>query len=148
MKLADYIAELAELDDADKLEYLVELADELPPLSPERQAAPWPPACRVPECQTAVHLWVDVVGGRVHLEADVPRNAPTVRGLVAVVVRGFEGATVSEVLSTPEDLLSVLGLGRALGMQRQQGMRGVMTRIKRELRQQFPAEGEFLPENR
>jgi cysteine desulfuration protein SufE len=134
MQLDAYIAELAELDDAEKLEWLIEVSDELPPLSPGRQGEPLPAACRVPECQTPVHLWVENRGGRVHLEADVPRNAPTVRGLVTVVVRGLEGATVEEVLSIPDDLLPRLGLTTALGMQRQQGLRGVVSRIKREVR--------------
>ncbi|MDZ4688256.1 MAG: SufE family protein [Planctomycetaceae bacterium] len=134
MQLDSYIAELAELDDAEKLEWLIEVSDELPFVSAARLAEPLPAECRVPECQTAVHLWVDVVDGRVHIEADVPRNAPTVRGLVTVVVRGLEGATVPEVLAIPDDLLPKLGLTKVLGMQRQQGLRGVMTRIKRELR--------------
>jgi cysteine desulfuration protein SufE len=134
MQLDSYIAELADLDDAEKLEWLIEVSKELPPLSPERQAEPLPAACRVPECQTAVYLWVDVIDGRVHVEADVPRNAPTVRGLVTVVVKGLEGATVAEVRAIPDDLLPKLGLTTALGMQRQQGLRGVVTRIKRELR--------------
>jgi cysteine desulfuration protein SufE len=147
VKLTDFIAELSDLDDAEKLEFLVELADELPPVSATRQAEPLPAACRVPECQTAVHLWVDVTDGRVHLEADVPRNAPTVRGLVTLVVQGLDGAAASEVLAVPDDLLPKLGLQTALGMQRQQGLRGVMTRIKREIRGQLRAETGFLPEN-
>lgn len=134
MTLDDYIAELADLDDAEKLEWLIEVSEELPPLSPGRQAEPLPAACRVPECQTAVYLWVDVIDGRVHVEADVPRNAPTVRGLVTVVVKGLEGATVNEVLAIPDDLLPKLGLTTALGMQRQQGLRGVVARIKQKLR--------------
>lgn len=134
MKLDDYIAELAELDDAEKLEWLVEVSDDLPPLSAGRRGDALPAACRVQECQTPVHLWVENRAGRVHLEADVPRNAPTVRGLVTVVVLGLEDATVEEVLSIPDDLLPRLGLARALGMQRQQGLKGVVARIKRELR--------------
>ena len=134
MQLDAYIAELMDLDDAEKLEWLIEVSDELPPLSPGRQGEPLPAECRVSECQTPVYLWVENRGGRVHLEADVPRNAPTVRGLVTVVVRGLEGATVEEVLSIPDDLLPRLGLTRALGMQRQQGLRGVVSRIKRAVR--------------
>jgi cysteine desulfuration protein SufE len=134
MQLDSYIAELADLDDAEKLEWLIEFSDELPPLSAWREAEALPAACRVAECQTPVYLWVETRNGRIHVEADVPRNAPTVRGLVTVVVKGLEGATVEEVLSIPDDLLPVLGLTKALGMQRQQGLRGVVARIKREIR--------------
>ncbi|MDX1966904.1 MAG: SufE family protein [Planctomycetaceae bacterium] len=134
MKLAEFVDELSDLDEHEKLEFLVELADELPPLSPERGTAPLPPSCRVQECQTAVYLWVDVNEGRLHVEADVPRNSPTVRGLVTLVVQGLEGASPMEVLQLPEDLLPRLGLQAALGMTRQQGLRGVMARIQREIR--------------
>ncbi len=134
MKLAEFVTELSDLDDHEKLEFLVELADELPPLSAQRVTTPLPQSCRVQECQTAVYVWVAVIDGRVHLEADVPRNSPTVRGLVTLVVQGLEGASPTEVLQLPEDLLPMLGLQAALGMTRQQGLRGVLARIQREIR--------------
>lgn len=138
MSLQDFRDELADLDDHEKLEFLVELSAELPPLSAGRADQPYPRECRVQECQTAVHLWVDVVDGRVQVEADVPRNSPTVRGLVTLIVQSVAGQTAAEVLQIPEDLLAALGLQQALGMTRQQGVRGVMSRIHREIRRQVP----------
>jgi cysteine desulfuration protein SufE len=73
----------------------------------------------------------------VHLEADVPRQSPAVRGLVTLVVQGLEGASASEVLSIPDDLLVPLGLHEALGMTRRQGLRGLVAHIKREVRRQW-----------
>jgi cysteine desulfuration protein SufE len=134
MRLHELIAELDELDPAEKLEWLVEFADQLPEISPTRQGQPFPDTCRVQECQTAVHLWISVVNGKIHLEADVPRKSPTIRGLVALVVCGLEGAPVAEGLELHDDMVAVLGLASVLGMTRQQGFRGVITRIKRELR--------------
>jgi cysteine desulfuration protein SufE len=134
MRLNELIAEFGELDDEDKLELLIELSDELPAASAGRCAGPAVESCRVQECQTAVYLWVDVVDGRVHIEADVPKKSPTVRGLVTLVVQGLNGATTDEIAALPDDLVAHIGLQRALGMQRQQGFRGVMARIKREAR--------------
>src|SRR5207342_901140 len=91
-------------------------------------AGPQAESCRVQECQTPVFLWVNVVAGRARLEADVPKQSPTVRGLVTLVVLGLEGATPSEVAAVPDDLVGHIGLQRALGMQRQQGFRGVVAR--------------------
>jgi len=127
------LQELNDLDDHEKLEFLVESADELPGLSPGRGVAPFPATCRVQECQTPVYLWVDVQGDRVQIEADVPRNSPTVRGLVAVIIQALQNRTPAEIGELPEDLLPVLGLQAALGMTRQQGVRGVMRRIQREV---------------
>lgn len=136
MRLNDLLAELDELEPDEKLQWLVEFADELPPLSPGKLAEPFPDDCRIQECQTPVHLWVQVTNDQVHLEADVPQKSPTVRGLVALMVCGLEGATVPEVLSIPDDMVAHAGLSSALGMTRQQGFRGVISRIKHELSSQ------------
>jgi cysteine desulfuration protein SufE len=133
MKLFQLFEELRELEPDEKLEWLVEFADELPELSKNRCGQPFPETCRVQECQTPVHLWTEVVGGRLHLEADVPRQSPVVRGLVALLVIGLEGAPISTALDLPDDLAIELGLNTALGMTRQQGFRGVVARIKQDL---------------
>lgn len=134
MKLDELIAEFTDLEPDEKLEWLVEFADQLPELSAGRAAAPFPETCLVRECQTPVYLWVDQEDGRVRLEADVPRKSPTVRGLVALLVVGLDGESVSSVLNLPDDLASVLGLNAALGMTRQQGFRGVVARLKQAVR--------------
>ena len=134
MKLDELVEELKELAPEEKLEWLVEFADELPKLSPERAKAPFPESCRVQECQTPVYLWVEVVDGKIRLEADVPARSPTVRGLVALLVVGLDGAPVAAALELPDDMVSAWGLTAALGMTRQQGLRGMIARLKRELR--------------
>ena len=134
MRLDELIAELDELETDEKLQWLVEFANELPPISAERLSEPFPEDCRIQECQTPVHLWVEVKAGQVFLEADVNPKSPTVRGLVALLVRGLEGATVPECLNLPDDMVSHLSLATVLGMTRQQGFRGIVSRIKQELR--------------
>jgi cysteine desulfuration protein SufE len=121
------------LDPDEKLQWLVEFSSELPQISEEKLAEPFPDECRIQECQTPVHLWVGTVAGHVKLEADVPAKSPTVRGLVALLVCGLNGATLSEGLALPDDMVSHLGLASVLGMTRQQGFRGVVARIKRVL---------------
>ncbi len=134
MKLNELIEELGELDADEKLEWLVEFADQLPALSAPRLVQPFPESCLVRECQTPVYLWVEAVEGRVHIEADVPRKSPTVRGLVALLVVGLEGESVSAALALPDDLVSHWKLSTVLGMTRQQGFRAVLARVKRALR--------------
>jgi len=133
MKLNELLEELSELESNEKLEWLVEFADQLPGLSAERSGLPFPESCLVRECQTPVHLWVEAVDGRVHIEADVPRKSPTVRGLVALLVVGLNGEPISAALALPDDLVSHWKLSDVLGMTRQQGFRGVVARLKRAL---------------
>lgn len=140
MRLAELMGEFEGLDPTERLELLVELGDELPPVRESRGPAPFPPECRVQECQTAVHLWVEVQAGQVALEADVPRQSPTVRGLVTLLVLGLQGASPAEVLAVPEDLIGQLGLADALGMTRRQGVQGMIRRIKQAVRAELPAD--------
>jgi len=134
MKLPELLADFEGADPEESLEMLIEFSDELPPLSAGRavlgEAAQ---ECRIQECQTAVYLWVDVQDGKVRLEAFVPEKSPTVRGFVALLVTGLEGATPSEVAALPDDFLPLLGLSATLGMTRQRGFRGIISRIKREV---------------
>jgi cysteine desulfuration protein SufE len=67
----------------------------------------------VDECQTSVYLWVEVEDGQVHIHADVPREAPTVRGFVSLLARTLEGQSPEVVAELPLDLLDRLGLSRS-----------------------------------
>jgi cysteine desulfuration protein SufE len=132
MKLDRYISRFRAADRATRLETLLDFAQRLPPLSAERQERK--ENFRVPECQTPVFLWVDVEGGTVTISADVPRESPTVRGFVSLLVHGLEGATPAEVAALPDDLLHSLGLDETLGMMRTQGLTAIVRRIKRAAR--------------
>jgi cysteine desulfuration protein SufE len=136
LKLQTLLAEFEGADAEEALEMLMEFGENLPPLSAGRVMEGAPPECRIQECQTPVYLWVDVAGGKVQLEATVPEKSPTVRGFVALLVEGLSGATLAEVAELPDDLLPSLGLSATLGMTRQKGFRGIVSRIKREAAQE------------
>lgn len=133
MKLDELLAEFSGLDPEDALEMLMEFSEKLPAVSPGRNSVAPPADCRIHECQTPVFLWVDTPGGRVHVEAVVPEQSPTVRGFVALLAEGLEGATTEDVLGLPDDLLPALGLSETLGMTRRRGFRGILARIKRSV---------------
>jgi cysteine desulfuration protein SufE len=113
-----------------RLETLLDYSKKLPPLPERLEAAKEQGQNRVPECQTTVYLWVEVDQGRVHIYADVPREAPTVRGFIALLARSLEGATPDAVARIPLDLLDRLGLSETLGMTRTQGLTAILHRIK------------------
>ncbi len=90
---------------------------------------------RVHECQTPVFLYVEVTKGMVRIHADVPRESPTVRGFLSLLIKQLDGATPAEVEATPQDLLDQLGLTQDLGMTRTQGLTAILGRIKRAVRE-------------
>jgi cysteine desulfuration protein SufE len=116
-----------------RLQTLLDYSKKLPPLPERLEAAKEQGQNRVEECQTTVHLWVEVDQGRVHIYADIPREAPTVRGFVSLLARTLDGASPDAVAQIPLDLLDRLGLSETLGMTRTQGLTAILHRIKRSV---------------
>ena len=129
LKLDRYVSRFKAADRATRLEALLDFSRKLPPLPQELEREK--ESHRVPECQTPVYLWVDVDQGVVRISADVPRESPTVRGFVSLLVNGLEGATPAEVAALPDDLLHSFGLDETLGMLRMHGLTAVVQRLKR-----------------
>lgn len=126
------ITELSEADRQERIELLIDFAKNLPPL-PDRLERLKDAEHRVEECQSPVFLFVEPQGDRVSLFADAPIEAPTVRGFIAILVEGLDGATVEEILTVPSDLIDRIGLPEILGMLRVRGLSGVLGRLKKEV---------------
>jgi cysteine desulfuration protein SufE len=132
-RLEQVSAEFADCEPRERLELLLEYAENLPPLPPEYQAERDAGMNRVHECQTPVFLWVDVVGGRTRIVADVAPEAPTVKGFVGILVETFNGAPAEEVLATDPNLVQKFGLLEALGMMRVRGLGAIASVIRRRV---------------
>jgi len=132
-RLEQVSAEFAECEPRERLELLLEYAENLPPLPPEYQAERDAGLNRVHECQTPVFLWVDLVGDRVRIVADVAPEAPTVKGFVGVLVETFNGAPAEEVLGVEPNLVQKFGLLEALGMMRLRGLSAIASVIRRRV---------------
>jgi len=130
--LDSIIAELADADRQERIELLIDFAKNLPPL-PDRLAEFKDAAHRVEECQSPVFLFVELEGEQVTIHADAPIEAPTVRGFVAILVEGLNGAQVEDVLKVRDSLIEQIGLPEILGMLRVRGLTGVLRRLKAEV---------------
>jgi cysteine desulfuration protein SufE len=130
-KLDEIVAEFSDLDPRERLELLLEFAENLPPLPAKYQAERDAGQHRVVECQTPVFIWAEVDDGKLQLFADVAPEAPTVKGFVGILVDALSGTDPQSALSTPIDLLKRLGLADALGMVRSRGLSAVQHYIRR-----------------
>ena len=128
---AKLIARYKGLDRTTRLEALLDWSKKLPELPAELIPLKDQGVGRVHECQTPVFLYVEVTEGTVRIHADVPRESPTVRGFLSLLIKQLSGATPAEVEATPQDLLDQLGLTQDLGMTRTQGLTAILGRIKR-----------------
>ena len=92
------------------------------------------------ECQTPFFLATEVdEDRRVHVFFDCPKEAPTTRGFAGLLHAGLEGATVEEVLDTPDDFYTRMGLAEAISSLRLRGMGAILHRLKRQLRDKVGA---------
>jgi len=129
--LENLIPRFKAADRQTRLETLLDYSKTLPPLPDRYEAEKQLGHNRVEECQTTVYLWVEVDDGGVHIHADVPREAPTVRGFISLLARTLEGQKAEVVADIPLDLLDRLGLSETLGMTRTQGLTAILHRIKK-----------------
>ena len=129
-KLQETVETFQMLEPQLRLEMLLDYANNLPPLPERLHEARDAGLGRVVECQSPVFLYTDVENDTARIWADVPEQAPTVRGFVSLLVDALDGAPPAEVAATPDDLLQRIGIGQSLGMTRQRGLSAVLHRIK------------------
>ena len=130
--LAEVVSDFAEMQGQDKLQMLLEFANELPPLPDDLEEAAMEP---VPECQSPLFLHVDA-GNREHVRLyfSAPAEAPTTRGFAAILAAGLDEQPAKDILAVPDDFYGELGLAALISPLRLRGMSAMLARIKRRLR--------------
>jgi cysteine desulfuration protein SufE len=130
--LAEVVGEFQEVNGQDKLQLLLEFANDLPDLPSHLEEAAMEP---VPECQSPLFLDVDATDpDRVRLFFSAPAEAPTTRGFAAILAAGLDGQSAADILAVPDDFYADLGLAALISPLRLRGMSAMLARIKRRLR--------------
>jgi cysteine desulfuration protein SufE len=130
--LAEVVSDFQDMQGQDKLQLLLEFANELPPLPAGLEQAAMEP---VPECQSPLFLHVDAADrGKVRLYFSAPAEAPTTRGFAAILAAGLDKQSADDILAVPNDFYSDLGLAALISPLRLRGMSAMLARIKRRLR--------------
>lgn len=127
-KLHEIVTEFRSLDREEKLEMLLEYAEQLPPLPDEFKTQPLE---HVDECQTPIAIATERQGEAIQFHFDIPPESPTVRGFAQILRAGLIGATPQDVIALPGDIPYTLGLQSALSPQRLNGMHFMLVHLKR-----------------
>jgi cysteine desulfuration protein SufE len=134
--LSEIIDDFAALAGQEKLQLLLEFAENLPAL-PARYADHPELLEPVPECQSPVFLIAEVdrsaepAAARLFFTA--PPEAPTTRGFAGILREGLDGLPVDEVLATPADFAMQLPLADVVSPLRLRGLSAMLARVKRQL---------------
>jgi cysteine desulfuration protein SufE len=109
----------------DKVEFIIELGKELPPLPDALKSE----GNKVRGCQSQVWLVAEPeAGGRIHLRAD--SDAVLVKGLIALLLRLYDRRRPREILENPPDVLERVGLAKLLTPGRSNGLYSMVARIR------------------
>ena len=131
--LAEVLSDFAEVQGQDKLNLLLEFADDLPALPADMEEAAMEP---VVECQTPLFLHVDATdANRVRLHFSAPVEAPTTRGFASILAAGLDQQPAADILAVPEDFYIELGLAALISPLRLRGLSAMLARIKRRVRE-------------
>ena len=123
----------------DRLNLLIEFSENLP-LLPARYADHPDLLERVEECQSPIYLFVEVNDSRVNLFFSAPPEAPTTRGFANILLELLDDEPASDVLEVDDDFADTLGLAEAVSPLRLRGMRAMLFRIKRQVREKVSAQ--------
>jgi cysteine desulfuration protein SufE len=124
-KQKDIIAEFAAIHDwEDRYKKLIELGKALPGLPPEKKLEDF----KVKGCQSQVWMHARLEGDRVIFEAD--SDALLVRGLVALLLRVYSGATPEEIIHSAPDFVREIGLENKLSPSRANGLFSMIKQMK------------------
>ncbi|MBX3459389.1 MAG: SufE family protein [Planctomycetes bacterium] len=108
----------------DRYKRIIEYGRELPAMDPAHQID----KNKVKGCQSTVWLHAALQDGRVALQGD--SDAMIVRGLIALLLKVYGGATPAEVIATPPDFINETGLGSHLSQTRANGLAAMVKQIK------------------
>jgi cysteine desulfuration protein SufE len=137
-RLQEIADEFTAIPDRDRLQLLLEFAQDLPAL-PARYADHPDRLEPVPECQSPLFLAVEVdADDTVRLFFDAPPEAPTTRGFAGILYAGLDGLAADELLQTPGEFSAQLGLQDLVSPLRLRGMSAMLARVKRQVRERRP----------
>lgn len=113
----------------EKLEYLLEFAEKLPPV-PDHIDTSEANKDEVHECISPVFIFPEWQEGKIYYHFDIPKEAPTVRGYASVLQEGIGWTTPEAIAKIPLEFYLGMGLQQVLTGQRLNGITAVLAHMK------------------
>ena len=109
----------------DRYQYIIDMGRQLPPF-PEAEKTE---ARKIQGCQSQVWLLTHAEGDRLSFQA--VSDSAIVSGLIAILMRIYDGRRAQEILDTPPDFLGAIGLDQHLSPTRSNGLHSMIGAIRR-----------------
>lgn len=128
-RLQEIVEDFQLLQGREKLEYLLEFAESLPPL-PKRLQDERDELEQVHECMTPVFVYAENDNGALTYHFDIPPESPTVRGYAEIIRDATKGLAPEEILAIPDDFYLKMGMSDVLSGQRLNGLGAILSYVK------------------
>lgn len=129
-RLAEIVEDFSFCVGREKLEYLLQFAQNIPPL-PEWVEEKRGDMDQVHECMTPVFMYAHEEDGRLTYYFDVPEESPTVRGYAGMMHDGVKDIPPEDVLKIPNDFYLDMGLHQVITSQRLNGLTAILAHMKK-----------------
>lgn len=107
----------------DRYKKIMAMGREMPEMNEEYKTE----TNKIKGCQSQVWFHVDLDGDKMNFQGD--SDASIVKGIVALLLRVYNGATIDEVLMTKPTFLETIGLRQHLSMSRANGLTAMVKQI-------------------
>ncbi len=129
--LADLLDELSFLDRAERVDYLIEYADQFENVPARIATRPYSEEHRVKRCESQAYVWAEGTGAdaqRYYFAVENPQGI-SARSFCAILDQTVSGAPLAQVLRIPGDAVFDI-YGRELSMGKGEGLLGILTAVQ------------------
>jgi cysteine desulfuration protein SufE len=137
-RLERLLATLDGLDRGDRIEMLIEVADQFKPVPVRIAQRPYPVEHRVPGCESEAYVWSEPnpTGGLAYYFAVENPQGISAMALAEILRESLSGAPLDEVAEVPADVVYRI-FGNELSMGKSLGLMGMVNMVRAEARQQL-----------
>lgn len=121
----DIISEFEFFEDWDeRYEYIIETGKALAPMPLEHKVED----NKIKGCQSSVWLYASQADGKIQFDAD--SDAMIVKGLIALLMRVYNGQSASDILANPPVFIDEIGMTQHLSQTRANGLASMVKQIR------------------
>lgn len=137
-RLRQLVDTLEDLDRADRIQMLIELADQFRPVPPRIAQRPYPAEHRVPGCESEAYVWSepDPKGNLTYYFAVENPQGISAMALAGILDNSLSGVALDEVAEIPPDIIYRI-FGPELSMGKSLGLMGMVNMVRSAARQQL-----------
>jgi len=129
--LAELLEEMADLDRAERMEYLIEYADRFRNVPDRIATRPYAEERRVKRCESQAYVWAEDAGPdaqRYHFAVENPQGV-SAKSFCAILDETVSGAPLAQVTAIPGDAVFAI-YGREISMGKGEGLLGILDAVR------------------